>query len=163
MPCGFCGRSGIAGCSEIFMTKGKSPQAESNCQHAHKFQYQPSLKSTSSTPSTNIPILCSIPGCTRTIGSKRTAVWKYNMPEHIRTAHPGYSSNGIEDGVSLPPDLARAMFISPEEEHRIGIPKENIPPKPALPSTPDSASTRGAAKRSHPEPATASSRKRTRR
>ncbi|RDB24483.1 hypothetical protein Hypma_008516 [Hypsizygus marmoreus] len=62
MPCGFCGRSGIAACSEIYLSKGKAPQAQGNCEHAHRFNYAPSLKSTASTPCTNVPILCLIPG-----------------------------------------------------------------------------------------------------
>ncbi|KII91356.1 hypothetical protein PLICRDRAFT_38102 [Plicaturopsis crispa FD-325 SS-3] len=50
------------------------------------------------------------------------------MREHIQTVHPdGYSCNNIEDGVLLPSDLALAMFITVEEEQRIGIPKENSP------------------------------------
>ncbi|KAL0961307.1 hypothetical protein HGRIS_006266 [Hohenbuehelia grisea] len=127
MPCGFCGRSGAPGCSEVYLTKGNSPQAQGNCAHAHKFQYQPALKVTSSTPSTNVPILCTIQGCTGFVGSLRTAVWKYNMPEHIRICHPQYSPDGLTDGAPLPADLASRMLITYQEELLVGIPEDKIP------------------------------------
>jgi hypothetical protein len=60
-----------------------------------------------------------------------TAMWKYNMPTHIHLAHPGYSLDSFEDGAPIPDDLALAMLITKEEEERLGIPKENIPPKPS--------------------------------
>jgi hypothetical protein len=135
MPCGFCGRSGISSCGEVYLTKGSHPQAQSNCRHANKFHYAPSLKSTNSTPSTNVPILCEIPGCTGQVGQKWTAIWKYNMEEHIRSEHPDYSDlDNLEHGAPLPSTLIKSMLITREEEERLGIPREKIPPKPSLPS-----------------------------
>ncbi|EMD31047.1 hypothetical protein CERSUDRAFT_36896, partial [Gelatoporia subvermispora B] len=60
MPCGFCGRSGITTCSEVFLTKGSKPQAFSRCRHYNKFHYKPALRSTVTSRSTNVPILCAI-------------------------------------------------------------------------------------------------------
>ncbi len=129
-PCGFCGRSGLEACSQLFLTK--SSQAHSECRHAHKFHYKPALYPTASTPSTNVPIICTIPGCTTAIrysNGLTGAIWKYNMPDHIRTAHPEYSIDGIDDAKApLPPELAQAIAISRDEEVRIGIPEEKIPP-----------------------------------
>ncbi|KIJ60255.1 hypothetical protein HYDPIDRAFT_32370 [Hydnomerulius pinastri MD-312] len=132
LPCGFCGRSGIQTCAEVYLMKQKAPQARSNCRHQHKFNYAPSLVSNVSTPCTNVPIECLIPGCRAEVGSNITAVWKYNMPEHIWLCHPGYSSDGIEDGVPVPAAMARAMLITHEEEEMIGIPSDKIPPKDHL-------------------------------
>ncbi|KII88930.1 hypothetical protein PLICRDRAFT_29388 [Plicaturopsis crispa FD-325 SS-3] len=134
MPCGFCGRAGIISCSEVYLTKGKHPQAHSNCIHFRKFNYGPSLVSNHSSPCTNVPIACTFPGCQAPVGSKYlTAVWKYNMPEHIRSSHPGHSFDGIESGAPIPNDLARAMLITREEEEWMKIPASNIPRK-ILPS-----------------------------
>ncbi len=128
MPCGFCGLSNIADCQQLYITKHGHGQAKSNCAHAHEFQYKASLTSTLSTPCTNTPIVCPIKGCAGEVGSNKTAIWKYNMPEHIRVHHPGYSCDGIEDG--LPDDrLLSTIFITDEEESRLGIPKDKIPPK----------------------------------
>lgn len=53
------------------------------------------------------------------------------MVEHIHQSHPGYSINGV-DGAPLPSDMAHAMFVTAEEEHSLGIPKEQIPYKQPL-------------------------------
>ncbi|KLO14230.1 hypothetical protein SCHPADRAFT_794213, partial [Schizopora paradoxa] len=128
MPCGFCGRSGVAACNEVFLTKGRSPQAKSGCQYAYQFKYQPSLKPSKTSPCTNVPILCRIPGCTGTVGEKLTAVWKYNMAEHIRLFHPGYTSSYNDIGMApLPPGMMEEMYVSVEEEIFMKIPNEKIP------------------------------------
>lgn len=139
-PCGCCGRSGVPSCNEVFLSKGKSPQASSGCQYFRKFQYKAALTPTTSTWCTNVPILCTIPGCTATVGNLFKAVWKYNMPEHIRQCHPGFSTTGIDalGGAPLPPDLIQSMAISDLEEERTGIPRARIPLKPALPNPPTS-------------------------
>ncbi|KAI0067932.1 hypothetical protein BV25DRAFT_1911795 [Artomyces pyxidatus] len=148
-PCGFCGRSGLRGCDEVFLTKGNNPQALSHCPHFEKFQYRRAQQSSDTSPSTNVPILCSIPGCTGTVGQHLTAVWKYNMPEHIRVAHPGHSVGGYEDGAPLPDDLVRNMFIALDEERRIKIPDAKIPFK-SIPA-PLSASQSKGVKRNRTE------------
>lgn len=53
------------------------------------------------------------------------------MPDHIHIAHPGYSCDGIEDGAPLPSDMLAAASITREEEERLGIPPDKIPPKSA--------------------------------
>ncbi|KAH8071053.1 hypothetical protein BXZ70DRAFT_864406, partial [Cristinia sonorae] len=129
MPCGICGRSGIAACTEVFLTKGKSPQAVSRCQYFHKYHYKPSLESTATGPtgSTNTPIQCQIPNCTAVTPDRMiTAHWKFNMPEHIRRQHPGYSLDGIT-GAPVTAAFARSMHITAIEEERLGIPAEKIP------------------------------------
>ncbi|KAH9946850.1 hypothetical protein B0H21DRAFT_883432 [Amylocystis lapponica] len=73
-----------------------------------------------------------IPGCTSVVGKLLTAVWKYNIQEHVRKFHPG----DLAEGAPLPPTMLRAMFISHDEELRLGIPADKIPEKnePDLPS-----------------------------
>lgn len=72
------------------------------------------------------------------VGDYQTAVWKYNMPEHIHESHPGYAASEFEDGAPLPPSLAHAMHISAEEEKLMGIPEQLIPLKSDLPLLPES-------------------------
>ncbi|KAI0763396.1 hypothetical protein BC629DRAFT_1273639, partial [Irpex lacteus] len=126
MPCGFCGLSNITDCQQLYITKNGRGQAKSSCSRAHDFQYKTSLTSTVSTPCTNTPIVCPIPGCAGEVGSNKTAIWKYNLPEHVRAHHPGYSCDGMDDGL---PDhnLLHVAFISKEEESRLGIPNDMIP------------------------------------
>lgn len=58
------------------------------------------------------------------------AIWKYNMPEHIQTVHPGYSMDGLDPSlVPIPSDMMSTVFISQEEETMIGIPADKIPRK----------------------------------
>lgn len=131
MPCGFCGRSGIRTCEELYILTGKRKQISAQCQHSHPFRYGDSFKSTITTPCTDTPIVCPIEPCTAVVNGKwRGAVWKYNMVEHIRTHHAGYSADGIEDGAPLPPSLVAEMEITLEEEQHILPPRTAIPYKP---------------------------------
>lgn len=58
------------------------------------------------------------------------AIWKYSMPEHIHTVHPGYSMDGLDPSlVPIPSDMMSTVFISQEEETMIGIPADKIPRK----------------------------------
>ncbi|KAI0076550.1 hypothetical protein K474DRAFT_1564924, partial [Panus rudis PR-1116 ss-1] len=127
LPCGFCGRAGIEECT-IYLTKKANPQAVSNCRLSTTFYYKKSLESTRSSPCTNTPIICRVPGCCAVVGNKQTAIWKYNMEQHIRQSHQGYAAiPGVEEGVQVPIDMWRDMFITRNEEQKMGIPEEKIP------------------------------------
>ncbi|KAK6995631.1 hypothetical protein R3P38DRAFT_2406960, partial [Favolaschia claudopus] len=88
-PCGFCGKE----------------MSENGC----SISIASALKSSTTKPSTNAPLKCSL--CTETH-------WKYNMPKHLQDRHPSWK-------VSVPlPDrdvLASAISISQEEEARMKI------------------------------------------
>lgn len=131
MPCGFCGRSGIAACAELYLTTGKAPQVVSSCAFAHKFYYKSAKKHTSSSACTNVPIRCLLPGCSAFVGKNVTAVWKYNIGEHIQLCHPGHATSDQPqlDSNPLPPAMLEEMFLSRQEELDLGIPAEKIPPK----------------------------------
>ena len=64
--------------------KSATQAPKSNCTYASKFSLKPGEKSTSSTPCTNRPIVCTI--C-------NTVVWSYMMTSH-------YSQ--VNDGVKCP-------------------------------------------------------------
>lgn len=125
-PCGFCGRSGISACTELYLTAAKNPQARSDCEYYHDFRYKLSLTSTHTTPCTNTPVLCPVPGCTKKTGKLLSAVWKYNLPDHVRTQHPGYSVDGFQEG-TIDIGLLRLIDISYEEETALHIPPNLIP------------------------------------
>ncbi|VDC01702.1 unnamed protein product [Peniophora sp. CBMAI 1063] len=146
-PCGFCGRSGLPEC-QVYLTKaskGKQPQARSNCPYYRTFYYANVSKSRSRC--SNVPVLCEIPGCLQTdaTGKLHKAIWKYSMPQHIRDEHgpahgsSGYSPDGIEEGAALPETMACAIYIPAAEEEGLGIPQHLIPVKlsPPRSSSPD--------------------------
>ncbi|TCD63849.1 hypothetical protein EIP91_004891 [Steccherinum ochraceum] len=138
MPCGFCGRSGIPACARVFLTKGKRPQAVSHCEHARKFRYASALTSTATGPSTNVPIRCTLDNCGgTTVDGRWPAVWKLNMTAHIRKFHPGSSTDGGLTGAPIDDVIVYDMYITPEEETRLGIPAHLIPPTP-IPRCPKS-------------------------
>ncbi|KZS89272.1 hypothetical protein SISNIDRAFT_417076, partial [Sistotremastrum niveocremeum HHB9708] len=134
-PCGFCGRSGLPECSRLYLTAGANPQPKSDCQHFYKFMYQRALISTDNTPSTNVPILCSIIGCTHRQGKFVTAIWKYNAKQHLEDKHPGYLTDGLaaSNAAPIPIEMLHAMEITDDEERRMGIPTQYRPAKPVLP------------------------------
>lgn len=48
------------------------------------------------------------------------------MKTHIQKFHPGFSADGIEDGASIPINMAKAMFITDTEEQWMGIARDAI-------------------------------------
>ena len=145
MPCGFCGRSGIAACSEVFLTKTK--QAFSNCHHFVSFRYQSSAKFSENTPCMNVPIKCTIPGagCNAIVPASTKAIWKYNMPEHIRTCHPEYTIEN-PDSVPLPLQMLHDMEITREEESFLKISEGKIPYKRHISLPPPDKSSKKSSK-----------------
>lgn len=74
-------------------------------------------------------IVCSFAGCAAEMTGRIRAIWKYDMPEHIRTAHCGHSpTNDATNGAPLPDKLAALVHITPLEEERLGIPTARIGP-----------------------------------
>ncbi|KAH9921014.1 uncharacterized protein B0H18DRAFT_821162, partial [Fomitopsis serialis] len=133
LPCGFCGRPERL-CVAPTMTKGtggSSPQARSECPYYRLFFYQPSLKTSGTTPCTNVPFVCKIPGCKTEKEGNWTAIWKYNLREHMRVFHPTYSIDnaglGLDALIPLPPAIIRDMYISDEEDKGLRIPDSHIP------------------------------------
>ncbi|KAH9940250.1 hypothetical protein B0H21DRAFT_872024, partial [Amylocystis lapponica] len=131
MPCGFCGLSGNPECHVELIYPGakKAVQVHCECPYACKVTYGRATKGTKTTPCRNIPILCTL--CphmsTRTTGTF-PAVWRYNMPEHIRLKHSEYASPSSPGGLPLPRQLWDDMEITRNEELKLGVPCTNIPP-----------------------------------
>ncbi|KIJ12646.1 hypothetical protein PAXINDRAFT_82548, partial [Paxillus involutus ATCC 200175] len=116
-PCGFCGQSG----HPVRLTKeGKKRtfQLSSSCPLAITFSLGVAATSTKNSPSTNVPIRCSI--CPATSGD-RAVVWKYNMAHHLGTVHAER-----HPAQPLPADLITAMKITCFEQEHLGIPGELI-------------------------------------
>ncbi|THH18378.1 hypothetical protein EW146_g2586 [Bondarzewia mesenterica] len=129
MPCGFCGRSTDNGrCTILLKKSNRAFTVISTCSTAHTFLYGPACKFLQSTPSTNIPIVCVL--CHPKPGSAaQPAVWKYNMLQHLPDHHPGHIPSDSGPGLlQVPADFIQRITITLEEERKIGIPLENIPP-----------------------------------
>ncbi|KAH9913947.1 hypothetical protein B0H21DRAFT_805153 [Amylocystis lapponica] len=132
MPCGFCGLSGIPECRVELSFTGtkKAIQIRSECAYACKVAYGWATKGTKAVPCRNVPIICTLcPHPSSRAGTGTLpAVWRYNMPEHIRIKHSEYASPGNPVGLSLPRPLWDDMEITQKEEAGLGIPSSSIPP-----------------------------------
>ncbi|KIK96486.1 hypothetical protein PAXRUDRAFT_138363 [Paxillus rubicundulus Ve08.2h10] len=116
-PCGFCGQSS----HPVRLTKeGKKCtfQPSSSCPLTITFSLGAAATSTKNSPSTNVPIYCSI--CPATSGD-HAVVWKYNMAHHLGTMHAEWHPTQL-----LPADLITAMKITHFEQEHLGIPGELI-------------------------------------
>ncbi|KAK6981400.1 hypothetical protein R3P38DRAFT_2578449 [Favolaschia claudopus] len=129
MPCGYCGRSGRPEC-HISM-KQDSKKNEINCKCTYKVNFQFKTADEGRTPGScrNVPILCGLcpPSARKT--DWVPAVWRYNMPEHLRTQHSEYASPQQPEGIPLPYNIWESMKISREEELGMGIKGDLIPPQ----------------------------------
>jgi hypothetical protein len=107
--CGFCG---LLGCiTRLRVTARGQSTIFSTCRYRYEeMRYTTARKVSSQSPCTNVPIHCEL--CPPSaLGEKRT-VWKYGMPDHIRAEH-------TDD--DLPHSLLAEMFVSKDEEARIGV------------------------------------------
>ncbi|KAI0681858.1 hypothetical protein C8T65DRAFT_597993 [Cerioporus squamosus] len=124
-PCGFCGRGT---CTIVLLAKGKSMQVESNCARAHKFSYGQAIKTNRTTPSTNVPVFCTL--CPRDPATKRhPTFWKYNMRDHIKIEHSSHWEGLLDEPIGLDSELALSIRIEAEEFQYIQVPcPRNIVP-----------------------------------
>ncbi|KAF7334758.1 hypothetical protein MSAN_02374300 [Mycena sanguinolenta] len=128
LPCGFCACSGKRECEVYVRKKGPTTHVETNCPMVSAFNYKPADQGSRATPCRNVPVVCTL--CfsdpPRPNTSQR-AQWRYNMPEHIATAHPEYSSPLSPGGTRLPYEVWESMKVGEDEELALGIPKASIP------------------------------------
>lgn len=119
-PCGFCGRLQTAGTCKISLSKkGKTYHPEcTGCTRSHTFSYGQAARCTKATPSSNVPVECEL--CDKLAGSRcHPAIWKYNLPRHIRTAHPGHWDALLNTPINLPPAMALNVVINEAELNTI--------------------------------------------
>ncbi|KAK7059384.1 hypothetical protein R3P38DRAFT_2496197, partial [Favolaschia claudopus] len=127
LPCGFCGCSGRAECAVTVKPKGETFDVMTNCKYKpRRFQYRKANKGSATTPSRNIPIICQL--CPTPSGRypEYPAVWRYNMPQHLRDIHPEYVSPLQPEGQPLLFKVWESMRIE-KEEIALGIPESLIP------------------------------------
>ncbi|KAJ7635420.1 hypothetical protein FB45DRAFT_696597, partial [Roridomyces roridus] len=103
-PCGFCGGPS---CS-ISIDHGR---ARSNCPLAYPFVVKTAANSSTSKPSTNVPIACPYTHCEQTH-------WKYNFHQHLDNHHPNWRS-------TLPPaaPLFSLISVSEDEQSKLRVPE----------------------------------------
>ncbi|KAG1866670.1 hypothetical protein F4604DRAFT_2023153 [Suillus subluteus] len=113
LPCGFCGRSGLLGCSITIKVPASGPPVwETKCIYQHTFKYGFAETGSKNKPCWNVPLKCAL--CYPTLppepgkSMRRTpvvsidAVWRYNMVDHILNEHKEYSVPGRRvSGVAL--------------------------------------------------------------
>ncbi|KAK7012529.1 hypothetical protein R3P38DRAFT_2550268, partial [Favolaschia claudopus] len=119
-PCGHCGRGSCT--SDLFGLPDAraAPKLTSDCPRAHSFSYGHAKKYSANTPSTNVPVFCTL--CLPVPPRKSPKVfWKYSMFAHIRSEHPRYWDDLLHTPVNLPEQLALDLAISREELMALGV------------------------------------------
>ncbi|KAJ7573280.1 hypothetical protein C8J56DRAFT_709556, partial [Mycena floridula] len=122
LPCGFCGRSGRPECAVFMKKKGNSYDVSSNCLMYQAFSYGAAEKGSRATPSRNVPLICRLCPIPRGRVPVHTAVWRYNMPEHIRLRHSNFATPGSPEGDRLPWDIWKDIEVDAAEERALGVP-----------------------------------------
>ncbi|KAJ7824122.1 hypothetical protein B0H13DRAFT_1569959, partial [Mycena leptocephala] len=130
-PCGFCGRS-LAGrpeCAIRIKPKGQSIEINSNlkCRYVVSFQYQTANKGSVTMPSRNVPVICHLwptpPGRYPTY----SAVWRYNMGQHLRDIYPEYAPPLQPEEDLLSFKVWQSARIDKEEEMVLGVAEFLVP------------------------------------
>ncbi|KAH9944798.1 hypothetical protein B0H21DRAFT_892357 [Amylocystis lapponica] len=128
-PCGFCGRSGEAGCPVTLKIKNHTTKIECGCQFDTPFKYGFANKGSDATPCRNVPVVCTLCPGPSNKAAARPAIWRYNMATHLQEQHSEYASPGKPIGLPLPHALWKDMEITAREERALGIPEALIPPE----------------------------------
>ncbi|KAJ7753964.1 hypothetical protein DFH07DRAFT_689764, partial [Mycena maculata] len=121
LPCGFCGHSGHAECQVFMKPSSKKNEFQTKCQHQVTFQFKTANKSTAKGACRNVPMICGLCPTAQRKNDFIPAVWRYNMPEHLRTHHSEYASPQNPEGLALPFVVWQSMEISMEEELGLGV------------------------------------------
>ncbi|KAF8142253.1 hypothetical protein K438DRAFT_1439572, partial [Mycena galopus ATCC 62051] len=126
-PCGFCGRSGHAECAITLKPRAQGFDINTKCKYAVTFQYNTANKGSATTPSRNVPVICDL--CPKPDGRYPThpAIWRYNMPQHLRDIHPEYASPLQPEGDPLPYKVWESTRVDKGEEMALGVPEFLIP------------------------------------
>lgn len=124
IPCGTCEGSMKEGkCAVTLTYSRKAWHVESACEMFTGIQYANAVCGSKTTPCTNVPMVCMLPGCYHKtdLGKPSAGIWSYNMEKHIRTRHPAYKlPENFES------DFLKAITISPDEQKTMGIPQGHI-------------------------------------
>ncbi|KAK7007144.1 hypothetical protein R3P38DRAFT_3403891 [Favolaschia claudopus] len=128
LPCGLCASSGKPECEVSLVTKGTTTNVQTNCAMVVNITYKSAEHGSKATPCRNVPIVCKLchPDAPRP-GASQRAQWRYNMPEHLSTAHPEYASPLNPGGTRLPHEVWESMKVERMEELALGIPAAAVP------------------------------------
>ncbi|KAK7015827.1 hypothetical protein R3P38DRAFT_2543278 [Favolaschia claudopus] len=125
MPCGYCGRSGHPECQVKMKPESKKHEIDTKCHHKTNFQYKTADEARTKAGCRNVPIICGLCPTAQRKNDFVPAVWRYNMPEHLRTHHSEYASPQQPEGIPLPHHIWESIQISREEELAMGV-KESL-------------------------------------
>ncbi|KAG1789917.1 hypothetical protein EV424DRAFT_1306541, partial [Suillus variegatus] len=135
LPCGFCGRSGRPECAITITVPAKAATTwDTKCVYQHQFRYTSADVGSKNQPCRNLPLKCELchpvlppaPGKTtrKTPIVPVSAVWRYNMHEHILQEHEEYVVPGQRDaGLALPANVWKEMRLTDLEQTASHIPK----------------------------------------
>lgn len=103
--CGFCLRPSPTCVIKLQRSnkKFRIDMVHSTCIRLEKFSYARAAESTTSTPCTNVPLLC--PLCLQ----NKPAVWKYSFEAHLQTCHPTVDRAPYEKLYTIPSSEVKQM------------------------------------------------------
>ncbi|KAF5335719.1 hypothetical protein D9611_009624 [Ephemerocybe angulata] len=119
-PCGWCGMGGCR--TQLSVTKAKRSgktkyEVNSDCEyHWSGLKYENAKSYKMSSPSTNLPIHCTL--CPPTSTGQYPTFWKYNFYHHMILHHKDPETLKLQ---ACPKDLRDQIYISLQEEHALGI------------------------------------------
>lgn len=128
LPCGFCGCSGQPECAITITVPAKATTTwDTKCTYQHQFRYPSADAGSKNTPCHNLPLKCELchpilpPVPSKTMRKipvvPVSAVWRYNMHEHIFHEHEEYVVPGQRDvGLPLPASVWREMKLTDLEQ-----------------------------------------------
>ncbi|KAK6987918.1 hypothetical protein R3P38DRAFT_3229770 [Favolaschia claudopus] len=118
----------ISRLERAFLAAWSTTHVETNCAMVVNITYKSAEHGSKATPCRNVPVVCKLcyPDEPRP-GASQRAQWRYNMPEHLSTAHPEYASPLNPGGARLPHEVWESMKVEEAEELALGIPKVSIP------------------------------------
>jgi len=131
LPCGFCGSSGNPDCVIKLKKTKRVTEVIVDCPHKVPFKYGFAEKGSESCPCRNVPVICTL--CThrgRDTDAK-SAVWRYNMEQHLNLSHPEYAHPGKLLGLPLPSHMIRTVALTALEEKKSGVPACLSPETPS--------------------------------
>ncbi|KAJ7817460.1 hypothetical protein B0H14DRAFT_3742116 [Mycena olivaceomarginata] len=99
--CGFCGRSGHAECQVFMKPASAKNETQTKCPYAVKFQYKTANEGAAKGSCHNIPLVCGLCPAAPRKQDWVPAIWRYNMPEHLRLQHSEYASPQQPEGMPL--------------------------------------------------------------
>ncbi|KAJ7884304.1 hypothetical protein B0H14DRAFT_2165096, partial [Mycena olivaceomarginata] len=102
-------------------------EIQTKCPYAVKFQYKTANEGAAKGSCRHVPLVCGLCPAAPRKQDWVPAIWRYNMPEHLRLQHSEYASPQQPEGMPLPLAVWQSMEVSREEELALDVKEFLIP------------------------------------